>query len=411
MAEELNPPQALEPPAPLNAPAPIAPVAADKTDQMVRLDPPVIQKLDDKVNEFVDIVVNADVQSETFTDRLAAVHNLGNKEIRAAASVSNRMLDRPVMAMDSGFFDSGSPLSKSLLDLRKTVEDLDPSRQGDLFSPGKLLEKLPFSNKVRNYFLKYQSSQTHLNAIINALYRGQDELRKDNAVIEQEKLNLWTLMQQLRQYVYVGKKIDTALEDRIAQIEASDPEKSRIVREEMQFYVRQKVQDLLTQLAVSIQGYLALDMLRKNNLELIKGVDRATTTTVSALRTAVIVAQALANQKLVLDQITALNTTTSNLIEATSQMLKKQSAQIYEQAASSTINVQQLQTAFNNIYEAMDTMENYKVEALKSMQQTINVLSDEIEKANAYLDRARAERAAEATRDVDLSVPDDEIRL
>ena len=78
----------------------------------------------------------------------------------------------------------------------------------------------------------------------------------------------------------------------------------------MLFSVRQKHQDLLTQLAVSVQGYLALDVIRRNNLELIKGVDRATTTTVSALRTAVIVAQALADQKLVLDQITALNTTT-----------------------------------------------------------------------------------------------------
>ena len=71
--------------------------------------------------------------------------------------------------------------------------------------------------------------------------------------------------------------------------------------------MRQKRQDLLTQLAVSVQGYLALDLIRRNNVELIKGVDRATTTTISALRTAVIVAQALSDQKLVLDQITALN--------------------------------------------------------------------------------------------------------
>jgi uncharacterized protein YaaN involved in tellurite resistance len=411
MVQELTPPQVLEAPLQLAPPEPVNTVEPQQSDDMIRLDNPTVQKLDGKVKEFVDIVVNSDVHSEQFTDRLTAVHNLGNKEIRAAASVSNRMLDRPVKAMDSGFFDSGSPISQSLVDLRKTVEELDPSRQGDLFSPAKLLEKLPFGSKVRNYFLKYQSSQAHLNAIINALYRGQDELRKDNATIEQEKMNLWTLMQQLRQYVYVGKKIDAALEDRIAIIEATDPEKARIVREEMQFYVRQKVQDLLTQLAVSIQGYLALDMLRKNNLELIKGVDRATTTTVSALRTAVIVAQALVNQKLVLDQITALNTTTSNLIEATSQMLKKQSAQIYEQAASSTINIQQLQNAFSNIYQAMDMMENYKVEALKNMQITVNLLSEEVDKANSYIDRVRAERAAEATRSVDLSVPDGEIRL
>ncbi len=102
------------------------------------------------------------------------------------------------------------------------------------------------------------------------------------------------------------------MDDRISSIESSDRNKARVVKEEMLFYVRQKVQDLLTQQVVNIQGYLALDMVRHNNLELIKGVDRATTTTVAALRTAVIVAQALTNQKLVLDQITALNTTTSS---------------------------------------------------------------------------------------------------
>ncbi len=313
--------------------------------------------------------------------------------------------------MESNLFDNGSQISKSLVDLRKTVEELDPSRQGDLLSPNKILGVIPFGNRIRDYFLKYQSAQTHLDAIINSLYRGQDELRKDNAAIEQEKTNLWNLMVQIRQYVYVGKKIDGALENRLLDLEAQDPEKARVVKQEMLFYVRQKVQDLLTQLAVNIQGYLALDMIRKNNLELIKGVDRATTTTVSALRTAVIVAQALANQKLVLDQITALNTTTSNLIEATSKMLKDQTVDIHQQAASSTINLEQLQAAFTNIYEAMDMIDTYKVEALKTMQQTVEVLSDEVEKANKYVDKVRAEEAAQSTGSVNLLEPENEIRL
>src|SRR6202165_324382 len=107
----------------------------------------------------------------------------------------------------------------------------------------------------------------------------------------------------------------------VGGIQASDPDRAKVLQEDVLFYVRQKDQDILTQLAVSVQGYLALDVIRRNNVELIKGVDRATTTTVSALRTAVIVAQARAHQKLVLDQITALNTTTGNLIESTSEML------------------------------------------------------------------------------------------
>ena len=107
--------------------------------------------------------------------------------------------------------------------------------------------------------------------------------------------------------------------------------------------MRQKRQDLLTQLSVTVQGYLALDLIRKNNLELVKGVERATTTTVSALRTAVIAALALGNQRLVLDQISALNTTTGNVIESTSQMLRQQTAEIQNQAASATVSIEKLQ--------------------------------------------------------------------
>src|SRR3984893_15088564 len=140
-------------------------------------------------------------------------------------------------------------------------------------------------------------------------------------------------MQRLQEYAYMARKLDAAIAARVTDIQATDPERAKTLQDELLFYVRPKVQDLLTQLAVSVQGYLALDVVRKNNIELIKGVDRATTTTVSALRTAVIVAQALANQKLVLSQITALNTTTGNLIESTSEMLRTQSAQIHDEAA------------------------------------------------------------------------------
>ena len=175
----------------------------------------------------------------------------------------------------------------------------------------------------------------------------------------------------------------------------------------MLFFVRQKVQDLLTQLAVSIQGYLALDMIRKNNLELIKGVDRATTTTVSALRTAVIVAQALTNEKLVLDQINALNTTTGNLIASTSALLKKQTAQVYQQAADSSVSLEKLQVAFNNIYQTMDMISDYKLKSLDSMQKTVTALAGEVQKSQSYLDRVRSEVASEAAGTVTVPAQDD----
>jgi uncharacterized protein YaaN involved in tellurite resistance len=374
----------------LTPPAPVGVVANDQAAGAVKLDPATEAKLDSMVAGYVEGLAKLDPHDPAFTAKVNDISKLGDEDIKAAASVASRMLNKPVSAMQKGGLTETSTVSRSLVDLRHQVEDLDPSRQGDLLSPRKLLGILPFGDRLRNYFSKYQSSQSHINAIINALYRGQGELQKDNADIEQEKANLWAIMERLRQYIYMGQKLDAALSAKIAEVERTDPERARVLREDTLFPVRQKVQDLVTQLAVSVQGYLALDVIRRNNVELIRGVDRATTTTVSALRTAVIVAQALADQKLVLDQITALNTTTSNLIESTSVLLRQQSGAINEQAASATVDIAKLQAAFDNVYATMDEIDGFKLKALDSMAQTVNALSAQVRKSQAFVDRAGA---------------------
>jgi uncharacterized protein YaaN involved in tellurite resistance len=375
----------------LEAPAPVPSVATTQAAGAVPIAIEDQARLDTMVASYLDGVSNLDPHSPAFTDKVRDISKLGDDDIRASASVSNRLLEKPMAAMQNGGLTEASAVSKSLLGLRRQIADLDPSKQGDLFSPRKLLGVLPFGagDRLGDYFEKYRSSQHELDSIINGLYHGQDELQRDNAAIEQEKVNLWAVMGRLRQYAYLAQHLDDALVQRIAAIEAMDPDRARILKEDLLFPIRQKHQDLLTQLAVSVQGYLALDVIRRNNLELIKGVQRATTTTVSALRTAVIVAQALADQKLVLDQITALNTTTSNLIESTSQMLHEQSGQIAQQASSATIDLDKLQTAFNNIYATMDEIDTFKVAALDNMQKTVTALSAEITRSQAYLDRAR----------------------
>ena len=397
---ELTPPET-SPVITLEAPQPVAVVPQDEADQLVKLDLTKVPELDAKVNDFVMHVLQTPVNTSVFDEKVKAIHQLGSAEIRASAQIANRMLDRPAKSMDKALFDN-SPIAKSLTELRSVVEDLDPSRQGSLSSPRKFLGIIPMGKSVQDYFRKYQSSQTHINAIIESLYHGKDELMKDNASIEQEKVNMWALMQSLRQYIYVGQKIDERLEHKIGELEATDPEKARVVKEELLFYVRQKNMDFLTQLAVNIQGYLALDMIRKNNLELIKGVDRATTTTIAALRTAVMVSQALSSQKLVLDQINALNSTTSSLIESTSVMLKRQTAQVHEQASGSSVDLEKLQKSFNHIYETMHAIDVFKVKALGNMQQTLHVLTQEVDRAQTYLDRTNRQTVSEVANELQI---------
>ncbi len=373
----------------LTPPAPVPALAPEKAAGLVPVDEKTRTKLDEKVDGFIETLVATDSNSPEFGKQVDQITNMGRREIMEAAGHSNRFLDRPTKAMDKD-----GNVGTNLAELRRTIEDLDPSTKGDLFTSRKIFGIIPFGSKMRNYFDGYKSAQNHISTILQHLAGGKDELLKDNAAIDVERQGLWAAMGKLEQMIHVAKTLDSRLEQKALDLDSTDPAKAKAIRESALFYVRQRTQDLLTQMAVTVQGYLALDLVKKNNVELVKGVDRASTTTVAALRTAVTVAQALTNQKLVLDQITALNTTTANIIDSTGTMLKNQTGAIHQQAAASTIPIDTLKRAFQNIYSTMDAIDTFKLQALGNMKQTVDVLTDEVEKSRGYI--ARAEGAAQA---------------
>ncbi len=374
----------------LTPPAPVVVVEKEQAAGAVPLEPGKQLELQQKAKAFVAELAALDTTSPAFTQKVASITSMGDQDMRASAAVSSRMLDRPAAAMGKkGGGDAQTRVSNTLVDLRSTVTDLDPNR-ADLTGVKKVLKWMPGGDRVDRYFAKYQSAQSHLNAIIKALDSGQDELRKDNASIETEKANMWTTMGKLGEYNELAGALDAAVESKVAELESTGrTEDANVLRSDALFPIRQRRQDLMTQMAVNVQGYMALDLVRRNNVELIKGVDRAQTTTIAALRTAVIVSQALSRQKLVLDQITALNTVTSNLIESTSEQLRIQGGAINQQAASSTIDVAKLQAAFDNVFATMDALDTFRAQAVDSMAQTVTALEGQIERAKPYLERTR----------------------
>ena len=378
----------------LTPPDPVPVVAPEQAVGLVPVSDEAKSKLDQKVDAFVADLLASDANSPEFGKKVDQLTNMGRKEIMAAAGMSNRFLDRPVRAMDK---DSG--VGANLAQLRRTVEELDPGKQGKLSKGRKFLGIIPFGNSMKRYFQSYESAQGHIQAVLGHLASGKDELLMDNAAIDVERQKLWEAMGSLEQMIHISRALDTRLEEKAADLDATDPAKAKAVRETALFYVRQRTQDLLTQMAVTVQGYLALDLVKKNNVELVKGVDRASTTTVAALRTAVTVAQAMANQRLVLQQVTALNQTTAGLIDSTGTLLRDQTGKIHEMAASSTIPLETLQRAFQNIYDTMDNIDTFKVKALENMKQTVTTLTAEVEKSKGYI--ARAEGASQAAKAAD----------
>ncbi|MER5311475.1 toxic anion resistance protein [Streptomyces sp. NPDC002773] len=378
----------------LTPPEPVPPVRAAQASGLVPMDEAVRTEMSRRAAEYVGSIEGLDPRSPEFAGRVGEIAALGAGEIRTAAQQSNRMLDRTVRSLGSGASggDAKARVGTSLVELRRTVEDLDPRD-----TPGKglkgLLAKLPGGNKLRDHVAKYASSQTTLNRIVGALRSGQDELRRDNAALLTERARLWETMGKLQEYAVLTDALDAAVERRIAL--APDPAQADALRADLLFPVRQKHQDLLTQLAVCAQGYLAMDVVRRNNDELIKGVERAATTTLSALRIAVMLASALEHQRKVTEQVNVLRSTTEDLIRGNSEMLAEQAGEIQILAANPAVGAETLRTAFQQIYRTLDAIDTYKAQATEAMAATVESLTAELREASTHLERSRRTGALE----------------
>lgn len=388
----------------LSAPAAVAVVEIDAVDPympeggMVAVPDDQRENLRTTAEAFVKDLATLPAKSPEFQAKINEISNVGRDDLLQASKVSSRLLDRPAAALaaakGTSAIDAPGRVAKNLVDLRLIVEELTPNR-ADLTGAKKLLKFIPGGNKVANYFKKYQSAQTQLDAITRALEAGQDELMRDNAAIDIELANMWALMGQISQWAYLLGAVNSEVERQIQIHQTTDVELADALKADAQFAVLQRHQDLLTNLAVAVQGYLALQMVRQNNVELSKGVDRARTTTLAALRTAVILHQALTNQELVLNQIKALNATTSNLIVQNSEVLRRNSVSIHQQAVDSTVEIAKLEEAFTNVFATMDEIDKFRLEAVDAFAVTITSLEGQVAKAKPYLERAHTQQTTQ----------------
>ncbi|MFD0151445.1 toxic anion resistance protein [Streptomyces sp. NPDC055721] len=379
----------------LTPPEPVAPVRSEQAAAgLVPLDEATRTEMSRRAVEYVGSLSGLDPRSPEFSGRIGEIAALGAGEIRSAAQQSNRMLDRTVRSLGTGApgGDAQTRVGASLVELRRTVEDLDPRDTPAKGIKG-LLSKLPGGNKLRDHVAKYASSQATLNRIVGSLRGGQDELRRDNAALQTERARLWETMGKLQEYAVLTEALDAAVEERVAL--TPDQAQADALRADVLFPVRQKHQDLLTQLAVCAQGYMAMDVVRRNNDELIKGVDRAASTTLTALRIAVMLASALENQRKVTEQVNVLRSTTEDLILGNAAMLSQQADDIHEIAANPAVGAETLRTAFQQIYSTLDAIDTYKVRATESMAATVESLTAELQVASAHLERSRRSSALE----------------
>jgi len=321
-----------------------------------------------------------------------AVDSMG-RDLQQRSATRSRMLQAPLKEISHGTEDGGE-VAKSLSDLRIEVEKLDPSgldTEAGWFT--RAVGRIPgVGTPLKRYFMRYESSQTQIDSIVKSLEKGRDQLKRDNVTLGDDQKQMRELTRLLADQIALAQALDASVVDKLAtEITVDDPRR-QFVEEDILFSLRQRTLDLQQQLAVNQQGVLAIEIIIRNNRELIRGVDRAIDVTVSALQVAVTVALALAHQKIVLDKIEAINTTTSAMIAGTAERLKTQGTAIHQQASSTMLDMEALRSAFADIDTALDEISRYRREALPTMASTIlelDQLTAESETAIENMERGR----------------------
>jgi len=344
--------------------------------------------LDKLASEFVEAVMNTSEEDlEGRNEKKAALERLGAKAQTDSAHRS-AMLRRPIKELSLKGADGG-PVAKALVDLAVEMGKLDPnSWDFSVSGVAKLLSFIPgVGDKMQRYFLQYESAQAVIDNIIKSLEKGRDMLERDSMTLTEDQKQIRALTILLQKQIQVGMLIDQKLGYKLErELRQNDP-KYQFIAEELIYPLRQRIMDLQQQLAVNQQGVLAMEIIIRNNGELVRGVSRAINVTASALDVAVTVALALAHQKLVLDRVEILNKSTSDLIAGTARRLRTQGTAIHKQASSAMLDMEALKSAFNDMNEAINELSRFRQEALPKMAQAVLEMDQLTQEGEKAIDR------------------------
>ncbi|MDR3240404.1 MAG: toxic anion resistance protein [Clostridiales bacterium] len=326
-----------------------------------------VDLLQKKADENVSAVFSMNMNDISERTRLInQIEAIGRANIQSTGAQDKVLASR---LKDLSRTTEGGAVANALVELSGVSKQLDPS--GLNFDKSGFLGKL--TNPLRQYFQRYERSDKIIQQILQNLESGERTLREDNKTLEISMMTLHEKTKQLETDAVMVNQFNEELEAAVsrAKMEGYPEQQIKFVEEEILFTVKQKQMELNERIIVNQQSIIAMELVRRNNKELIRGAEKAKFTTLTALKTAVMVASALADQKIVLNAVNAINQTTSDIILANSRLIKEQGTAIQKQAVQSSLNMENLKEAMGNLFSALDDISRFKQEALPAMTRAV----------------------------------------
>lgn len=351
----------------------LAPVAAAQAQGAVELPPETKQRVEAQASAFVTALLTADVNSDAFREKLDAAFSVGRKEIADAATLSNAFTKQSFAA------DHESAAFKAITEMRELFDELNPAKQGDLLTPTKILGiPVPFMNKLTRYLRRYESADSHMSKLHEQIVATKDMVARGVAALGTEQQKLYASLGKLESAVYFINQVDEQLSAQVEALELSDANRARSLRKEVLYYVRQNVGDVQVAQALVINAYNVAGELRKAGREVITGCDRVATLGIAALSVAVTLAKATGMQIKAMEVVSGAKQSIEGLIVSTGEALNSHVQATTQFASDPILGVQSLQKMFDATFQAMDTMDNFREQALGSMKANNDMLRTQL---------------------------------
>ena len=385
MSPETKPSEALaapEPPLQLAMPEPVAPVKTpDAAMAMIPLKEDTKASALKQADQFIADLLHMDVTSGDFRARLDSAFRLGRKEISDSALLTGKFMERNFVG------DADNPAFKVMNEMRSLFQDLDPGKEGDLFTPHKILGLIPYGNRLQAYLQRFDSASGSLRKLIDNIYGVEDQLARDDQELFATMNKLLDAMAKLKAVDMFIDHLDQMLTETVAKLKSSDPARAKAIEQEVLFYARQANMDVKTQILVCINGYKMLEGLRKTGRELQNGCDRMATIGMSSLSIAVTLARAQGYQLKVMDALKQGSAAIEGLMASTAKLFGDHVDRVVEFESNPLIGVQTLKASFDTVFAGLDKMDEFRSKSIESMGANIALLKGLLAEGEARMKR------------------------
>ena len=274
---------------------------------------------------------------------------------------------------------AGQEISKDLVDLRLTLNQINPHEVQQAMGVRGLFSKIPlvgrFTPAVRvleKIAIRYEPVCKQVQVIETKLRDGRAMLVRDN--VELRKLYEQVEVQQLpiQKNAYMGELVMQQLTD-LAQRTDDTLRKERV---QIALHdVAMRVQDLRTMEEVHIQFFVSIEMIRQNNNRLGQSVEHTLALGTNVVMIGLALQSALTREKRVLIATQRTREFLGNLIVANAASIRQHTAEIGDIYNSPIIAIDKITQAHNDLIEAMNTADRLKEEGIASVRESIARLS------------------------------------